>query len=156
MPSIGQEHKQEKQPKSILYSIGNEILAYEDSSKSNNETFHIFSQPDHGGNDEQLLLKAENKNLGSSNSPAFKHIKSNTKSALPRLENKFQETMTEKSRPIIKSFIEPQHTTASTVSPAAAAAVIVPPPSSIIKADLLHVIETPIDVDIDPEGSCLS
>ncbi|CAF0873443.1 unnamed protein product [Rotaria sordida] len=149
MPSMSQEYQQQqKMPKSILHSIENEISAYADSSKINNETFHLFSQFDHDDN-EQPPLKKLNTTLKSSNNSAFNHIKPNIKSSSV---NKFKETISEKPQSTFKSLpIQPQNTSISTVNKLAPTLVTVTPPSSITETDLLQMIEKPIDIDINPE-----
>ncbi|CAF2523589.1 unnamed protein product [Rotaria sp. Silwood2] len=146
MPSMSQEHQQQKMPKSILNTIENEILAYADSSKTNNETFHLFSQFDH--DDEQPPLKKMNTSLKISNNSGFNHIKSNVKSSS---ENKFKETVVEKPQSSFKPPFPPQTTSISTVNKLKPTAVTVTSPSSITETDLLQIIEKPLDVDINPE-----
>ncbi len=81
MPIISQEYQQEKNSK----LIENEISAYENSSDSYNETFHIFSQSDHEDDEQPPLKKINN---------GFNQIKSKINSLST---NKFNETMTKKS-----------------------------------------------------------
>ncbi|CAF3451018.1 unnamed protein product [Rotaria sp. Silwood1] len=147
MPSMSQEHQQQKMPKSILHSIENEISAYADSSKTNNETFHIFSQFDHD-DDEQPPLKKLNTSFKSSNNSAFNHIKPNVKSSCA---NKFKETIVEKPQSAFKPSIQPQTTSTSTVNKLASTTVTITPPSSTTEINLLQMIEKPLDIDINPE-----
>lgn len=81
MPSsVNQDYYQGTTPK----LIEDEILAYEDSSKSHNETFRIFSQSDHE-DDEQPPLKKAN-----TNQSGFQQVKSKVNSTST---NKFKETI---------------------------------------------------------------
>jgi hypothetical protein len=151
MPSISQEHEKEKVPKTILCSIENEISAYEDSSKINNETFHIFSQSGHD-DDEQPPLKKMNTNFKTSNNSAFNNIKS--KSPPPSV-NKFKETIVQKPQSIFKPPIQPQNTSLPTINKLPPTTVIVTPPSSVAEMNLLQMIDKPIDADFDTEGKYL-
>jgi len=150
MPLINQDHQHEKTPKSILHSIENEISAYEDSSKLNNETFHLFSQSEHD-DVEQPPLKKMNTNLKSSNNSAFNHIKPRAKSPSSSA-NKFKQTIGQQASSTFKAPIPPKNSLISTTNELPPTAVTVTPPSSIAEADLLQMIDKPIDADLNPEG----
>jgi hypothetical protein len=147
MPSMGDEQDRGKSSKSILYSIENELSAYEDSSKANNETFHIFSQSDHD-DDEQPPLKKMNTNFKSSNNSAFNHVKSKS----PPSANKFKQTIVQKPQAAFKPPYQPQNVSIPTVNKLPSTTVTDTPPSSIAEPDLLEMIDKPIDADFDSEG----
>ena len=146
MPLINPDQQHQKTPKSILH----EISAYEDSSKINNETFHLFSQSDHE-DDEQPPLKKMNTNLKSSNNSAFNHIKPRAKSPSSSA-NKFKETIGQQPSAIFKTPIQAQNSSISTINQLPPTAVTVTPPLSIAETDLLQMIDKPIDADLNPEG----
>ncbi|CAF1040841.1 unnamed protein product [Adineta steineri] len=134
---------QDKPSKIILHSIENEISAYEDSSKINNETFQLFSQSDNEDN-EQPPLKKKNIELKSSNNSAFNHIKSNVSSS-SSTTNKFKETFNPKQS------VQPQKSVISTVNKVPSNAATITPSLSTSETNLLQMIEKPIDADFNPE-----
>ncbi|CAF1118516.1 unnamed protein product [Adineta steineri] len=134
---------QDKPSKIVLHSIENEISAYEDSSKINNETFQLFSQSDNEDN-EQPPLKKKNIDLKPSNSSAFNHIKSNVSSS-SSTTNKFKETFNPKQS------VQPQKSVISTVNKVPSSAATITPSLSTSETNLLQMIEKPIDADFNPE-----
>ncbi|UJR30485.1 hypothetical protein I4U23_018018 [Adineta vaga] len=134
MPSTNQD----KPTKFILNSIENEISAYEDSSKSNNETFHLFSQSDHDDSD-QPPSKKMNTNIKSSTNSAFNHIK--TKASSPS-KTKFKETIIQQP----SSSFKPPTISSTKLLPTA---VTVTPPLSITETELLQIVDKPIDADLN-------
>ncbi|CAF1019855.1 unnamed protein product [Adineta steineri] len=134
---------QDKPSKIILHSIENEISAYEDSSKINNETFQLFSQSDNEDN-EQPPFKKKNIDLKPSNNSAFNHIKSNVSSS-SSTTNKFKETFNPKQS------VQPQKSVISTVNKVPSSAATITPSLSTSETNLLQMIEKPIDADFNPE-----
>ncbi|CAF0893613.1 unnamed protein product [Adineta ricciae] len=134
--------QQDKPTKCLLSSIENEISAYEDSSKSNNETFHLFSQFDHDESD-QPPLKKMNTNFKSSSNSAFNHIK--LKASSPS-KTKFQETVASKPKPTFKPPVQPTNLSNNKFPPTA---ITVTPPLSVTGNELLQVVEKPIDADFN-------
>ncbi|CAF3734404.1 unnamed protein product [Adineta steineri] len=134
---------QDKPSKIILHSIENEISAYEDSSKINNETFQLFSQSDNEDN-EQPPLKKKNIDLKPSNNSAFNHIKSNVSSS-SSTTNKFKETFNPKQS------VQPQKSVISTVNKVPSSTATITPSLSTSETNLLQMIEKPIDADFNPE-----
>ncbi|CAF0835046.1 unnamed protein product [Adineta ricciae] len=137
--------QQDTPTKCLLSSIENEISAYEDSSKSNNETFHLFSQSDHDES-EQPPLKKMNTNFKSSSNSAFNHIK--LKASSPS-KTKFQETVTSKPKPTFKPPVQPTNSSSNKLTPTA---ITVTPPLSVTGNELLQVVEKPIDADFNAAG----
>jgi hypothetical protein len=146
MPLMSEEQQVKK---SILCSIENEISAYEDTTKMNNETFHIFSQSDHD-DDEQPPLKKMNTNVKSSTNSAFNHIKPVVSSV-----NKFKETLGQKPQSTFNSSAQPQKQISSISNVNIPIPTTVTPPSSIAEVDLLQMIDKPIDADLNVDGKYL-
>ncbi|CAF4131514.1 unnamed protein product [Rotaria socialis] len=149
MPLVSEQSQQQNMAKSILHAIENEISAYGDSSKTNNETFHIFSQFDNDDDDnEQPPVKKMVTNSKSSNNAAFNRIKT---SVATSSGNKFKETIVEKPQPTFKPSIQVQKPSTSTLNKHVPTVVTITPPSSMAEADLIQMIEKPIDIDINSE-----
>lgn len=151
MPSLSEGHPQQTMSISILQSIENEMSAYEDSSNTNNETFHIFSPTDNDNSD-QPPLKKMNTNLKTSSNSAFNRINPKPKSSLPSSSSKFKETMGPKPQSIVKPPIQQSNKSTSNTNKIASTAVTITPPASTADTDLLKMVEKPIDADINLDG----
>lgn len=149
MPLMNAEvHQTQKLPESVLREIENEISVYEDSSNTSNETFQIFSQSDND-DDQQPPTKRPNLSSKSSSGSAFNRIKTSIK---PNSASKFQETITEKPKTIIKPPVPQQNPSINKTEKIAPTSVTNNVAVPVTEVDLIQIVEKPIGVDVNVDG----
>ena len=129
LPSTSQDRQLNK---SDLCAIGHELSTYEDMSKTENESFHIFSQSESNCSEKAPLKKINNISKGkSSSSSGFTHIQAKENSLT--VPNRFPVDQSEKSA-TNKSFVPPV------------------PTANTKEVDLLKIVDKPLDVDLNGDG----
>jgi hypothetical protein len=132
MPMLNNEQRTQT---GIVHAIEHEISVYEDTTRTIDDTFQIFSQIDTNSN-ERLPMTTSHVNGKSSTSSAFTNIKP---------QNKLQ-SINQKFSPTISGNVTTDRTHHDKSH------VRVCPPSSIVELDLLHMIDKPIDSNLSSDG----